>query len=172
VNTANERKTSLVATGERLLVAATLEPVLEGQEFELIPSHMTVIGWLAIQASQQHRLYSALDRIFSDDYYQDVVGAKKDYFGPNEDVPVRTLRNVEKAPWVGLHALAKSLRGLPENDQFKDVFSPHVSDMPKRTVKRGEHLSLSTVAVFSHIQGELFNRVEEVYPLGSQRQAQ
>lgn len=159
-----------MATGEKLLVAATLEPVVQGQEFETIPPHMTVIGWLAIQASRQHFLYSALDKIFSSDYYQDVVGAKAAKYGPENDVPVRTLSNVETAPWFGLHALVESLDGFPEDNFFNDVFSPHVSDTPERKVKKGEHLAFPTVAVFSKIKGIPINHVEAVYPLGEHRE--
>jgi hypothetical protein len=159
-----------MVTGEKFLVAATLEPVAKGEEFETIPPHMTVIGWLALHANQQHFLYSALDRIYKADYYQDVVGAKKAHYGPENDISVRTLKNVETAPWKGLHALIESLDGFPKDNFFNDVFSPHISDTPERKVKRGEHLALPTIAVFSKVKGVPINHVEAVYPLGEQRQ--
>jgi hypothetical protein len=158
-----------MSSGEKLIVVATLEPVIKGQELERIPPHMTVIGWLAIQASQQHYLYSALERIFKDDYYQNIIGGDAAYYGPDEDIAVRKLINVETAPWTGLHALADSLDGFPEDDQFKDVFSPHVTNMPQRVVEKEERLALPTVAVFSKNGKNSIRRVEEVYPLGKQR---
>lgn len=158
--------------GEQLLIAATIDPVEQGQEFRTIPSHMTVIGWLSFAERQRHFLDHALESIFKQDYFQETVGGKSVKFGPNNDIPAREMRHVETAPWFALHALAKSVQAFPDDDPFIDVFSPHVTDTPDYRVKRGQKIAFPTVAVFARQPDDVtkMKRVQAVYPLGSQRE--
>jgi hypothetical protein len=158
--------------GERLLVAAMVQPVEQGETFGVIPAHMTVIGWLTPLMHQRHFLDNALENVFKQDYFQETVGGRHLKYGEDHNIPVREMRQVERAPWIALHALAKSLQMFPADDKFIDIFSPHVSDTHDYKAARGEKIAFPMVALISRSQDKALKtkRVEAVYPLGEYRQ--
>jgi len=153
-------------TGERLLIAATVDPVETGDEFLRLPAHMSIVGWFSFSDERKLFLFNAMGRLFDETgVYQDAIGTKKRLYGPDNDILVREMGNVDTAPWFGLHALIKSLGTFPEDDPFVDVFSPHVSATSDRMIKRKEELDFSTVALFSKNPGDTYNHVDAAYTL-------
>lgn len=153
--------------GERLFVAAPLDPVEQGQGFKKIPPHVTVVGWFSFPEHQRTYLFDAMDRIFTNkDIFQKLEGGKHAMYGEKNDIPVREILNAEDGPWFALRALVKSVGQFSDDNQFVDVFSPHVSDTLERKVARREKLDISTVALFSADSEKPIKRVEAVYTLG------
>jgi hypothetical protein len=158
---------------ERVMVAAMVDPVEEGQQFAKIPPHMTVRRWLNIYDDRHlERLTQATERIFRQDYFQNTIGGRHSQFGERFDEPVREMKQVERGPWYALTALAKSLSMLPEDDPFKEVFNPHVTDTQEYQVRRGQRLAFSAIALISRGIDDTPPRIKEVkaaFPLGMYR---
>jgi len=153
-------------TGERLLIAATVDSVEVGDEFLRIPPHLTVVGWFSFSDERKRFLFNAMGNLFDETgVYQNTIGGKPAKFGPDQNVDVREMLNVDTAPWFGLHALIKSLGTFPEDDPFIDVFSPHVSNTPERKIKRKEKLAFQAVALFSKNPGDPYKHVDAAYNL-------
>lgn len=154
--------------GERLIIAATLDAVETGQEFEQIPPHMTIVRWFQLQENRLFRLTGAMDRIFSDqDVYQNLVGGKAKKYGEERQFSVREILGAETGPSFALRAFVRSLGAFPRDDIYADTFSAHVTDSPERKVKRKEKLAIPTVALISAHTGEPLQRVVSSYALGS-----
>jgi hypothetical protein len=157
------------ADNEQLLVAAMLDNVEVGQEFRRIPSHMSVIGWIALGARQRPMLDNALKNVFQPNYLQNTSVGEPVMLGVHSDIPAHLLENVDSAPWVGLRALVKSLNGFPKNDTFIDTFSPHISESPDRTLQLGDRLSFPMISLIATLEGgdtSRMKQVQAVYPLG------
>jgi hypothetical protein len=153
--------------GERLIIAATLDPVETGQEFERIPPHMTVVRWFQMQENRQPRVADAMYRIFSNkDIYQKLVGGKHRKYGEEKEFSVRELLGAETGPSFALRALVRSMGAFRQDDIYAGTFSPHVTDDPTRIVKKGEKLALPTVALISAHSGESLQHVVEAFTLG------
>jgi hypothetical protein len=68
--------------GEKMMIAAMIDPIEQGQTFSKIPAHMTIIRWFNLQESRRARLEFAMDNVFlNSDLYQDTVGAGRELFG-------------------------------------------------------------------------------------------
>lgn len=158
---------------ERVMVAAMVDPVETGQLFEKIPPHMTIRRWLNVYDDRHlARLTQTTERIFRQDYFQETIGGRHSYFGENFDEPVREMKNVERGPWYALTALAKSLSILPEDDPFREVFNPHVTDMEHYKVRSRQRLAFSAIALISRGLDDTPPRIKEVkaaFPLGMYR---
>lgn len=154
--------------GERLIIAATLDAVDEGQLFDRIPPHMTVVRWFSLPEAQRPYLYNAMDQLFTDqNVYQDLQGGEHLLYGEQNDIPVREMLNAQDGPTIALRALIKQIGKFPEGAPFVDVFSPHVSDEPERSVVTHEHIRIPTVALFSAHSDVKGKRVEKSYTLGA-----
>lgn len=159
--------------GERLIIAATLDPVETGQEFETLPPHMTVVRWFQLpEESRRKRLDFAMQRSLIETekpVFQNLTGGKLDQFGEHKDVTVRLINGAEIGPSFALIAFVSSLGRFRKDDKFAKTFTPHVTVTPERHVKRGEKLSLPTVALISAREGDPIQRVEAAYDLRSRR---
>ena len=152
--------------GERFLVAATLDAVQTGQEFEHIPPHMTIVRWFQLQQNRIPRLTGAMDRIFTDQpLYQQLVGGKSRQYGEEEQFSVREILGAENGPTIALRALIKSLGTFRSDDVYVDTFSPHVTDEPDRQVRKREQLAFPTVALISAHSDKRPQRVVESFNL-------
>ena len=139
------------------IALAPVEPVYEGQEFEKIPAHMTVIGWFALrQAYHDSSLAPFMREVFQmRPWYQHGVGAGRDYFGTPEQIeaksiPVTKLAGIETPPWHKLHKfILEEADGtlLPVDSPFNNIFSPHITDTNDYSLAVGESITFSQVAV-------------------------
>jgi hypothetical protein len=153
--------------GERLIIAATLDPVETGQEFERMPPHMTIVRWFQMQENRHYRVTGAMDRMFTHQaIYQNLRGAEHATFGEEGQFKVRVLTGVETGPSFGLRALVRSLGSFREDDIYADRFSAHVTDVPGHEVRRGQKLALPTVALISAHSDASVQRVVESFKLG------
>jgi hypothetical protein len=155
--------------GERLIVAATLDPVATGQEFDKIPPHMTVLRWFQMGERHRQRFFEpAMENIFNEqDVFQNLVGTRRKNYGEQGQFPVREIKGAETGPWYGLHSLVMGLGNFREGDVFAHNFAPHITMERTRKVQRGERLAIPTVALISAHSGETTQRVLASYALGS-----
>lgn len=148
--------------GERLLLAATLDEVQEGELFDTLPPHMSLVRWANIQESRRARVQIGLNNIFSDQFlYQEAVGkGYKTYRLDGEKVHARKIELPEKDLNFrdSAHSLIKSLGQFDPEDPYADTksflkkknkFRAHVTDTPERVVSRLESISFRTVALFA-----------------------
>jgi hypothetical protein len=165
----------MALTGERLIIAATLDEVETGETFATIPPHMTVVRWFNLQENRQFRLTGAMDRVLGDkpatvfDEAPDkhVVGGNLALFGRwYEPTLVRRLNNVSNGPYFALHALVKSIGDFDPKDRFSDTFHPHITHTKERSVKRGEAISFASVALIGTQGKHEEHHVIESFPLG------
>lgn len=152
--------------GERFLIAATLDPVETGDEFERIPPHMSLVGWFQMPENRQFRVTDAMDRIFTNqDVYQKLKGAEHAQYGPEGQFKARVLTGAETGPSFGLRALVRSLGNFRQDDIYANTFSPHITDEPGFKVRRNQKLALPTVALISAHPDKPLQRVVESFPL-------
>jgi len=170
-------------SGERLLIAATVEPVEVDELFKKLPLHMTITRPFVMPESQQKRfLLPAMGNLFDGkEVYQDAVGGKKLRYGVEENVPAREVLNIKNPEWIALNALVRSMDGFPEleEDPFIHTFSPHISDRITETVIRGkkvenremihkqQELAFRAVTLFAQEPGDEMQYVKAVYNLAT-----
>jgi len=157
------------AEGERFLIAATIDSVEEGQAFETLPPHMTVVRWFSLAEHRRHFLDNAMGRLMTAEPFQQLVGGKHSLFGEHNDVPVREMLGAEAGPHFGLSRLVKGFGKFPESDLYAETFRPHITDTPERAVRAKERIGMATVALFSAQNEEPLMTVENAYQLGKHR---
>lgn len=148
--------------GEKLLLAATLDEVQEGELFDTLPPHMSLVRWSNVPDHRRARVYNGLGNIFSDQYlFQNAQGGAKDtYLLEGDKVPVRLIKTEDKGLKFrdAAHSLIKSLGRFDPEDAYADTksfyegrakFSPHVTDTPERKIGRLESVSFRRVALFA-----------------------
>lgn len=169
--------------GERLTIAATLKEVTQGETFEALPPHMTVIRWFNLQDNRRFRLETAMDNLFTDKpVFANAIGGRKAELGTAPKlVPVRLVKGIDTVSvradeegnkrfvnpeWFALHALIQSLGKFDEDDAFKDVFLPHVSDTDDFALGYRKRPAFKSVAVFATEGEQQEHRVISSVPLG------
>lgn len=148
--------------GERLLLATTLDEVQEGELFDTLPPHMSLVRWSNVPEHRRERLEFGLNNIFLNQYlYQDARGAGGDTYlidGEKARVRVMKLEESDLKFRDAAHSLIKSLGRFDPEDQYADTksfykrkakYSPHVTETPERKVGRLESVSFRTVALFA-----------------------
>ena len=153
--------------GERFLIAATLDPAHEGQEFETIPPHMTVVRWFTLPDHRRKFLDHAMYHVLTDTpVFQELTGGKHARFGEHKEYPVRLIVGAEEAPAWALRTFVKGMGSFRDGDVFADTFNPHVTDTPTRSIERGEQISIPTVALIRAHPEEQMQQVVASYELG------
>lgn len=155
--------------GERFIIAATIDFVEEGQAFETLPPHMTIVRWFSLPEHRRQFLDNAMGRLMIAEPFQQLVGGKHSLFGEHNDVPVREMLGAEDGPHFGLSRLVQGLGKFSDNDPFTETFRPHITDTPEYAVRAKERISMATVALFSAQAEESANVVEAAYQLGKHR---
>ncbi|RWZ78446.1 MAG: hypothetical protein EOT05_01655 [Candidatus Microsaccharimonas sossegonensis] len=148
--------------GERLLLAATLDEVQEGELFDNLPPHMSLVRWSSIAEHRRAQVECGLNNIFSNQHvYQDVLGSVNDsYVIDGERVRVRLMKLKERDLKFrdAAHSLIKSLGRFDPEDRYADTksfyeghakFRPLVKDTPERKIGHFESVSFQTVAMFA-----------------------
>lgn len=161
--------------GERLLISAMLDDVTLDETFDTIPPHMSLVRWFDVQENRRFRILTAMDRfytnkpstVFDESETKRVTGSGSALFDrEGDEVLVRRLRNVQTAHHIGFHALVRSLGSFDPEDPFSDVFTPHVTNTRDRSVRRGEVLEFSSVALIADEGPHTQKHVLDVFPLG------
>jgi hypothetical protein len=156
----------MALSGERLLIAATLDPVEVGPRFGELPIHLPVLDHFSIQGDRRlDRLTTAMDNIFITQASLTTraeSGERQGLYGGNvllldglRDTPARLIVNTSSGPWSGLRALVHSLGEFDENYAFKNVvdnkgnfaFKGYVADTNERSIQHGESILFSSVAL-------------------------
>lgn len=132
---------------ERFLVAAMLKPVEVGQQFSWIPPHMTIVRWFYFENHRYHFLEYALEQLSNPAYFEGVQADGRAKFGPQEDIPATTLKNVNPIPNYGLSHLVEGMGEFKDN--LFNEYRPHVSDTADFRLKPGGEVSFCTVALVS-----------------------
>ena len=163
--------------GERLLIAAMLDDVQTGEDFDRIPPHMTEVRWFNLQENRRFRLFAAMDKLFADQPVSVLNESEKEpitvgvlnLFGKGFDrFLVRELEGVYTGHNFALHALVKSLGTFDDKDPFKDTFQPHITRTKGLTLRRDEPVLFSSVALISAQEDIPGFRVLENYPLAQE----
>jgi hypothetical protein len=168
--------------GERLLIAGTVDAVKTGQEFQDMPLHMSLVACFSFPESQRQFLFNAMDKILThQDYFQHLVGSRQHHhLGDEHQFPARMLRGAEKegGPSFAFRHLINSLGAFRPDDEHKDTFNPHITDIYERKDRDGkiivpgqaiawkQELALPTVALFSAHSERKGQRVLASYSLG------
>jgi len=146
---------------ERVLVAAPLEPVETGQEFEWLPLHMPVIGWLAIKNSSDRGALglASFQAFYHRPVYQRARSVDRILLGPRRDRAATLLSGVERIPWASLYDVAAERDLFPDDGSVTDHFIPHIPDLSRdmpyinaehvRAVSRDEAVRFRQVALFT-----------------------
>jgi hypothetical protein len=147
----------MALSGEKLIIAATLDGLTEGETFNEIPPHMTVIRWFHLQENRRERLFTALDTMFTDEpVFDQAVGGRKVLLGrfPHlalgrrvDNLKTINKENTQNPQWFALHALVKSLGTFDEDDRYKDVFLPHITDSKTFKLQKNKPIAFSSVAL-------------------------
>lgn len=155
----------MALSGERLLIAATLDEVKVGEHFNELPLHLPVLDQFSIVGDRFDRLTAAMDAIFDSGSpltqaaksgrRQGLYGGKLLPSPTLTGTSVRQIENVNRAPWYGLRALAQGLGEFDETYAYKDVmdengnytFSGYIAQTNERSIQRGESISFASVAL-------------------------
>jgi hypothetical protein len=158
----------MALSGERLLIAATIDEVNVGELFNELPLHLPVLDHFSIEGEQYFdRLTTAMDNIFATrspltrvaklGERQGLYGAKLISPPTLPKMPARQIENINRAPWYGLRALAQSIGEFDGNYAFKDVvgedgndtFVGYIADTNERQIKKGDSISFASVALIA-----------------------
>lgn len=142
--------------GERLLVATTTDLVEQGEIFQTLPPHMTLVRWANVQENRRFRIYAGLKNIFDDDkIYQDAVGGARGKFGGYDGTAIT---KIDLHRRDAAHSLIDSLGYFDPEDSFAHArsnetaavrYQAHVSDTPERKIGEGEVFSFQSIGIFA-----------------------
>jgi len=162
-------------SGERLLVAAMVNHVEEGDSFENEP-HMSYGRWFTVAEHRRHFLLNAMRNLFLDQpVLEEAVGGKKSlFFREGKPVFVRRIQGLKEISrdnpanpeWYGLHSLISGIGEFDSNDKYNHAFRPHVTNTEEFRLQKGEPVEFESVALIARPKLHQSGRVIANFALG------
>ena len=144
-----------MSTTERLMVVSTVDSLNVGDEFESIPTHLTITPWFNLPVESYKYFNSEVDEIMLEDRFVPTSGGAPDNFGPDNSHPVRRLNAPDEFALMRVfpvHAKVFSLAQYldPSIDEtYAGLnYAPHISDLPERAIAQGEAIEFNNLTVF------------------------
>ena len=151
---------------DRILVGL-ITPADKGTVFERIPLHVTLLHWYSLPHGNQTVINNALVNQTYRIAPLELVGAERDKFGPNEDIPVTKLHIGGLAAFhVMALEIVEKQGGVVHSPYIRENYSPHVSDFgDKQFPVEGKPAVIDRVQLISADHETGLRTVEEVFSL-------
>ena len=154
------------------LLTSSIDPIKKGEQFTdgLLPRHITIQQWFTLQYAPAFK--NALQNLATTLEPIEITAMEDAEFGPNNDVPVRLVRNMGRL--ARLHTkiseLIERFGGELKNPEWAgDGYNPHMTYVDGSALEEGETVSLRTIEMIRRENG--IRTVEMVLGLsGSKKQ--
>lgn len=161
-----------MSASERLMVAATLEPAVEGAEIAgPLPLHMTIYPWFDLPASNWADFDEGMVEVMLETSSPTIVGGSRVKFGPTEDIIARRLDRATRTFNVirgfdihaGVYRLVHIL-GVVIDDTYTGLdWKPHITDTLGHALAEGEEARLSNLTVIEKDSERGIKFIRKVY---------
>lgn len=139
---------------KELLITSSLDPIEEGQVFTgELPRHVTVWQYFKLRDEYVEDFTAEVEEVTQGFEPLEIIGAEKDNFGPNNNVPVRRVMALGAgATLITLHsvlgAVIDKYDGEVRNQEWSfEGYSPHVTYVGGRALDKGEYAKLKAVEI-------------------------
>jgi hypothetical protein len=156
--TSNERNN---ANPDQIIVGI-LRDVQEGDTFERIPEHVTLLHWFSLNQKYQGAFENALINQLHDTAPLQLIGEGRDLFEPEHTVPVTTLKLGALAAFhTNVLELVGRFEGTVHSEHIGEEYVPHVSDTDTFQFEVGEQRTLERVQLVSMDRETGMRRIEK-----------
>lgn len=148
------------------IIVGMLRDVHEGETFERIPEHVTLLHWFSLNGKYQGAFENALMNRLHFTEPIELVGERRQNLGPNEDTPATIL---EMGSLASFHAMAFELverfDGTVHSEYTRKLYLPHVTDTDTYRFSVGERQKMKSVQLVSMDRETGLRKVERVLSL-------
>jgi len=144
-----------MSTTERMIVVSTVDNLHVGDEFESIPTHLTITPWFNLPVESYEYFNSEVEEIMLEDRFVPTSGGVSDNFGPDNSLPVRRLNAPDEFTLMRVfpvHArvfsLAQYLDPSIDGTYAGLNYAPHISDSAERAIAEDEVIEFNNLTVF------------------------
>jgi 2'-5' RNA ligase len=125
---------------EKFVLASTLEPLKTGDQFETWPLHVTIMQWFTIPENRFAPFDNSLKNRMHDFAPTVIEGDQVEWFGPENDVRVRVLKNI--GALASLHSAVldtiSNHGGTIYSEYIGEYFRPHVTFQGEEGLEENE----------------------------------
>ncbi|MDB5179911.1 MAG: hypothetical protein JWN12_543 [Candidatus Saccharibacteria bacterium] len=137
------------------MVVSTLDTCQVGQEFDSIPTHLTIAPWFNLPIESWNAFNTEMDEVVLEHRFSPSRGGDAAEYGDDGSVKVRRLNHPDLFTIVQVFPVHAAVFELAHHfDPDIDAaysrlnYSPHVSDSSDRAITEGEIVDLSNLTVF------------------------
>lgn len=138
------------------LLTSSIDPIKKGEQFTdgSLPRHVTIQQWFTLRYAPAFK--NALQNFATTLEAIEITATEDAEFGPNNDVPVRLVRNMGRL--ARLHTktgeLIERFGGELKNPEWTgDGYNPHVTYVDGIALEEGETVSLRTIEMIRRENG-------------------
>ncbi len=138
------------------LLTSSIDPIKKGEQFVdgPLPRHVTLQQWFTLDHVPAFK--NALQNLATTLEPVEIIGGENAEFGPNNDVPVRLVRNIGRV--ARLHTktgeLIERFGGELRNPEWAgDGYNPHVTYVDGAALDEGEAVTLRTIEMIKREDG-------------------
>jgi len=148
------------------IIVGILRDVHEGDTFERIPEHVTLLHWFSLKGEYQRAFENALMNKMHYSSPLELVGDRRQELGPNEDIPATVLQVGSLASFHFMaYGLVKRFDGVVHSEYVGKDYLPHVSDTETYQFEIGQTHSLESVQIVSMNRETGQRKIEKVLSL-------
>ncbi len=151
---------------DKFVLVASLDPLEKGDEFTRWPLHVTLLPWFTIPDDRMQAFDNSVKSRVHTYEAQYPAGDTLEMFGPEKNVPVRTLKNIGRLAHMHreLVECVERVNGTFYDSWIKDNFRPHLTFQKDKGIDEDELIALTHLElIWGDIHGN--RRVEQVYNL-------
>ncbi|MBP7837637.1 hypothetical protein KA021_02980 [Candidatus Saccharibacteria bacterium] len=153
---------------EYMLIHDIHDTLSVGQAFGRFPLHLTVVPWFALsEDASEESTVSSISQFTQDLAPMTFVGAKRDKFGPDLDIPVTMLEKTDSL--TRLHVGLIAVSGVTVDSQFIGIndYHPHISDTDDDRFEVGQEQSLGELTLVRRTDSSSNRKVVARLTLGA-----
>lgn len=152
------------------LLTSSIDPIKKGEQYEdSLPRHVTVQQWFTL--GYERAFHNALQNYATTLTPFEIIGDDEALFGPNNDVPVRKVRNIGRL--AAVHTQTKELLekfggSLRRPEWAGTGYNPHVTYVDGIAIDRDETVTLKNIELIKRDEGSTVKTVEFVLPFSKE----
>jgi 2'-5' RNA ligase len=148
------------------IIVGLLRDVREGDTFERIPEHVTLLHWFSLNTEHQEELVNSLIDETNKTSPLELIGEGRELFGPDKDIAVTTLRSDGLSDFHNSALnIVQQLDGSVHSEYIGDKYAPHISDTTDFQYGVGETKRLQQIQLISMDRVTGLRKVEKIMPL-------
>ena len=157
------------------MVVAPLELLNPEQEFDSIPTHVTIFPWFDLETKYWNQFDAEMQEVMEQTVAPTIVGGDSVFFGDNEDIEARRLNALSPTfnpingfnIHAGVHNAVHAYGDNFDTTYTGVVWRPHVTNSDQFQLAYGEEIAIESLAVIERRENQRRKLVKAVYRWGN-----